>query len=260
MPGQLVLSNHDYLMEALIASYGLHFASAERVTLVMPDFFYERSDKKTKPHEPITAKLVADMIKTAKADRVLLIDLHKSQIQGFFDIPTDHLRACDTLCKHLRRRDLSNSVIVAADAGGAENAGRYAKRLFRPLVVIDKRRVKTDKVEARGGVLGDVSGKEAIIVDDQIASASTAEEAAKALQKDGARRIVLVATHGIFSGRAMERLDRAPIDEVIVTDTIPLPPPEQRSKKITEVSIARLIAEAIAHIHDGRPIGQSKLY
>lgn len=155
---------------------------------------------------------------------------------------------------------MSNTVIVAADAGGAENAERFAIRLDRPLVVIDKRRINTNQVKARGGVLGNVKGKTALIVEDQIASGGTAEEASKALKKAGARHIILVATHGIFSGRAKERLDESHIDEIIVTDTIPLPPAHLRSKKIKVVSVAHLIADAIARTHDGRPISTSKMF
>lgn len=246
---------HDNLMELLIMIDALRSASAARITAVMPYFPYIRSDKKDRPRISITARLIADILETAGADRVLTMDLHSPQSQGFFRKPVDQLVASSTLCDRLSREDLANCVLVAADAGEAKDLGRYANRLNLPMAIIDKRRDDDSEKPRAVNLIGDVRGKMALIVDDEIASGGTLVEAATFLREQGATRVTAVATHAVFSANAAERIDRAFLDQVIVTDTLPLAP-SQHSSKVEVISVAPLFAEAISCIHEGTSVSQ----
>lgn len=244
---------HTNLFELLQMIDALRSASAARITAVMPYFPYIRSDKKDRPRISITARLVADLVETAGAHRVLTMDLHSPQAQGFFRIPCDQLQGAGPLCERLSREDTSNWVLVAADAGEAKDIGRYANRLDLPIAIIDKRRDGDDEKPRAVNLIGDVAGKTAIIVDDEIASGGTLCEAAQFLKKQGAESVRAVATHPVFSGPIKERLDTSSIERVLVTNTIPIPE-SQRSSKVEELSVAELFAKAISRIHDGRSI------
>ncbi len=241
---------NDHLMELLIMVDALRRASARRITAVMPYYGYARQDRKVVPRTPITAKLVANLITVAGARRVLTIDLHAGQIQGFFDIPVDHLYAAPVLIQYLkeefRGKDL---VIVSPDAGGVERARAYAKRLEAGLAIIDKRRLRPNESEVMN-VVGDVKGKVAIILDDMIDTAGTMCKAAEALEERGAREVHGMATHPVLSGPALERIKKSPMKSVVVTDTIPLREEAQKIKKIKVLSVARLLGEAIRRIHN----------
>lgn len=240
---------NDNLMEALIAIDALKSASAARVTAVMPYFPYARSDKKDRPRISIAARLIADLLQTAGADRVLTMDLHSPQIQGFFRVPVDQLIAAPILCNYLRSWDLDNTVLVAGDAGEAKELGRFANRLHLPMAVVDKRRFADDDRAVATNLIGDVSGKHALIVDDEIATGGTIVEAARFLLDEGALSCSVVATHGVLAGPAMERINDSPFEQVVVTDTIPLG--DKKSSKIHVISVAALFAKAIRRIHDG---------
>ncbi len=242
------------LVELLIMLDALRGASARRVTAVLPYYPYARSDKKDEPRISITARLVADLLEAAGADRVLTIDLHAPQIQGFVRVPCDQLTAIPILCDHLRAaRDLRGAVVVAADVGEAKDAGRFAKRLDLPLAIVDKRRSGDDEKARPVHLVGDVAGRHCIIVDDEIATGGTVFEATEFLLRAGARSVEAAVVHPVLSGRAIERLLASPLERLIVTDTIPLPP-EKRDPKIEVLSVAPLLAEAIARIHDGRSV------
>lgn len=244
---------HENLMELLIMIDALRSSSAARITAVMPYFPYVRSDKKDRPRISITARLVADLLQTAGANRVLTMDLHSPQIQGFFHIPVDQLVGAGPLVSRLKEEDTSNWVLVAADAGEAKDIGRYANKLNRPFAIIDKRRDGDDEKPRAVNLIGEVAGKVAVIVDDEIASGGTLCEAATFLKTHGAERVLAVASHPVFSGSIRERLDAAPIDRVLVTDTVPIMP-ENLSSKVEILSVAELFAKAISRIHDGRSI------
>jgi ribose-phosphate pyrophosphokinase len=249
---------NEHLVELLIFIDALKAASAARVTAVLPYYPYVRSDKKDRPRISITARLVADLIQAAGADRVLTIDLHAPQIQGFFRIPVDQLQASAILCRHLRDRlDLENTVAVASDAGEAKDIARYANRLGVPIAIIDKRRTGDDDEARAVHLIGDVRGKTALIVDDEIATGGTMIEAAKFLRREGAARVMAAATHGVLGGAATERLSQSEIEYLLVTDTIPVPP-EKRFDGLEVLTVAPLLAEAIRRIHDGRSV--SKLF
>ncbi len=241
---------NDHLMELLIMVDALRRASARRITAVMPYYGYARQDRKVVPRTPITAKLVANLITVAGARRVLTIDLHAGQIQGFFDIPVDHLYAAPVLIQYLkeefRGKDL---VIVSPDAGGVERARAYAKRLDAGLAIIDKRRLRPNESEVMN-VVGDVKGKVAIILDDMIDTAGTMCKAAEALDERGAKEVHGMATHPVLSGPALERIKKSPMKSVVVTDTIPLREEAQKLKKIKVLSVAELLGEAIRRIHN----------
>lgn len=245
---------HDNLFELLMMIDALRSASAARITAVLPYYPYVRSDKKDRPRIGITAKLVADLLVTAGADRILTMDLHSPQIQGFFSVPSDQLGGAAPLCDRLLREDISNWVLVAADAGEAKDIGRYANRLDRPFAIIDKRRYDDTERPVAENLIGDVEGKVAVIVDDEIASGGTLCEAAAFLKtKGGASEVWAVATHAVFSGTAKQRIDAAEIDKLIVTNTLPIP--DDRRPDVTEViSVAELFAKAISRIHDGRSV------
>lgn len=241
---------NDNLMELLIIIDALKRASARTIAAVIPYYGYARQDRKVAPRAPISAKLVADLITVAGAHRVLTVDLHAGQIQGFFNIPVDNLYASPTLLEHLKMLNEENLVIVSPDAGGVERARAYAKRLNATLAIIDKRRDKPNQSEVMH-IIGNVEDRVAILVDDMIDTAGTLCNSAEALKKNGAKKIYACATHAVFSGPAIERIINSPIDTVIVTDTIPLTESAKKSGKITVVSISGLIGEAIRRITSG---------
>jgi ribose-phosphate pyrophosphokinase len=241
---------NENLMELLVMIDALKRASAEYITAVIPYYGYARQDRKVAPRTPITAKLVADLLETAGATRVLSIDMHAGQIQGFFNIPFDHLYAMPVLLDHMRQGFDSNAVIISPDAGGVERARAYGKRLNASIGMIDKRRPQANEAKVMN-VIGDVKGRDVIILDDMIDTAGTLTAAAMALKERGAQKIYAYASHAVFSGPAVERIAESPIDKVVITNTIPLSPQAQACKKITQVTIAPLIAEAIRRIHHG---------
>ena len=238
---------NDHLMELLIIIDALRRASARRITAVIPYYGYARQDRKDQPRVPITAKLVANLITTAGTDRVLTMDLHAGQIQGFFDIPLDHLYAITVFEAHIRRKRLKQIVVVSPDVGGIKMARAYAKRLRAGLAVVDKRR---DSPEATAvmHILGEVKGRTCLLVDDLIATGSSLVEAAVALKRQGATAVYACVTHPILSGPAREHIARSPLEELIVTNTVPIPK-ERRHPKITVLSVAPLLGEAIQRIH-----------
>ena len=239
---------NDHLMELLILIDALKRASAARINAVVPYYGYARQDKKIFPRASISAKLVADLITTAGASRLLTVELHASQIQGFFNIPVDHLYASPLLSEYLKERFQRDLVIVSPDAGGVERARAFAKRLDVALAIIDKRR-ETPNVARVMHIIGDVVGKEAILLDDMVDTAGTLCNAAIALKEEGTGNVYAYCTHGVLSGRAIERLMESPLKEVIVTDTIPLRGEAVSCKKLKVLSVAPLLAEAIKRIH-----------
>ncbi|MEK6538370.1 MAG: ribose-phosphate pyrophosphokinase [Nitrospirota bacterium] len=238
-----------HLMELLIMTDALKRASAHRITAVLPYYGYARQDRKAEPRVPITAKLVADLITVAGADRVLTLDLHVGQIQGFFNIPVDNIFATPVILEYLKKLDLKDLVVVSPDAGGVERARAFAKKLDASLAIIDKRREKVNVSEVMH-IIGDVKDRDALLVDDMIDTAGTITQGAKAIKNAGARRVLASCTHPVLSGSAIERLNGSVIDEVIVTNTIPLNGKDQSCKKITNLSVAPLIGEAIRNTHN----------
>ena len=239
----------QHLVELLIMIDAFRRSSAARITAVLPYYGYARQDRKDKPRVPISAKLVANVLSAAGTNRVLTMDLHKAQIQGFFDIPVDHLFAAPVIIDHLARLDHPNLTMVSPDAGGAERARAYAKRLDAGLAIIDKRRTDDGTAEVMN-VIGDVEGRICIIQDDIIDTAGTITKAATALKKDGADRVYACAVHGVLSGQALDKIEKSPIDKMIVTNTIPLSPAGAACRKIVVLSVARLLAQAIKSIHE----------
>jgi len=239
----------EHIMEMLIMIDAFRRSSAARITAVIPYYGYARQDRKDKPRVPISAKLVANILSASGVDRVLTMDLHKAQIQGFFDIPVDHLFAAPVIIDYLARQDVPRLTIVAPDAGGAERARAYAKRLGGELAVIDKRRTDDGTAEVMN-VVGDVEGRTCIIQDDIIDTAGTIVKAANALKANGAGRIFACAVHGVLSGPAFERIEKAPLEQLIVTNTIPLNGERGKHGKIVSLSVARLLGQAIRSIHD----------
>ena len=239
----------SHLMELLVMLDAFRRSSAERVTAVVPYYGYGRSDKKDRPRVPIAAKMVANLLTTAGADRIVTIDLHAAQIQGFFDIPVDHLFAAPVIIDYLGRTDSPKLTIVSPDAGGAERARAYAKRLDAELAVIDKRRTEDGTAEVMN-VIGDVAGRVCIIQDDIIDTAGTIQKAAIALKAAGAERVLACAVHGVLSGPAIDRIENSPLDQLIVTNTIPLRGEAQQCRKIVVLSVARLLGQAIRSIHE----------
>ena len=239
----------QHIMELLIMIDAFRRSSAARITAVLPYYGYARQDRKDKPRVPISAKLVANILSAAGANRVLTMDLHKAQIQGFFDIPVDHLFAAPVLIDYLSRMEYPNLAMVAPDAGGAERARAYAKRLNAELAVIDKRRTEDGTAEVMN-VVGEVAGRTCIIQDDIIDTAGTITKAAAALKANGAEKIFACAVHGVLSGPAIDRIEKSPIDKMIVTNTIPLTGDKARCEKIKVLSVARLLGQAIKSIHD----------
>ncbi len=239
----------EHLVELLIMIDAFRRSSAARITAVLPYYGYGRQDRKDKPRVPISAKLVANVLSAAGTNRVLTMDLHKAQIQGFFDIPVDHLFAAPVIIDYLARQEYPNLTIVSPDAGGAERARAYAKRLNAELAVIDKRRGDEGGAEVMN-VIGDVGGRTCIIQDDIIDTAGTIVKAATALIENGAQRVFACAVHGVLSGTAVERIDRSPIEKLVVTNTIPFQGDRARSNKVVVLSVARLLGQAIRSIHE----------
>jgi ribose-phosphate pyrophosphokinase len=237
------------LMELMIMTDAFRRSSAARITAVIPYYGYARQDRKDKPRVPISAKLVANLLGAAGVNRVLTMDLHKAQIQAFFDIPVDHLFAAPVIIEHLAREKYPNLTIVAPDAGGAERARAYAKRLDAELAVIDKRRSDDGTTEVMN-VVGDVAGRTCIIQDDIIDTAGTIVKAAKAIKDSGAESVLGCAVHGVLSGPALDRIEKSALEKLIVTNTIPMTEERSRCGKIQVLSVARLLGQAIRSIHE----------
>jgi len=240
---------NTHLMELLIMVDALRRSSARRITAVIPYYGYSRQDRKVSPRVPITAKLVADLISVSGTDRVLCMDLHAGQIQGFFSIPVDNLYATPVLLDAIRHRYDGPLTIVSPDAGGVERARAYAKRLDATLAIVDKRREAANVAEVMN-IIGDVKDRTCIVVDDIVDTAGTLTEAAKALKRDGAARVSAAITHPVLSGPAMKRIEESPISELVVTDTIPLGTEAENSEKLYVVSVAHLLGEAIRRINN----------
>ncbi len=238
---------NDNLMELLILMDALKRASAKRVTAVLPYYGYARQDRKVIPRAPITAKLVADLLTAAGVSRVLTMDLHAGQIQGFFNIPVDHLYAAPVMLEHIKANYRNDIVVVSPDAGGTERARAFAKRLNVSLAIIDKRRIAANVAEVMN-IIGEVEGKTAVLLDDMVDTAGTLVQAADALKSQGAKRVYALATHAVLSGPAITRLEASNIEELVVTNTIPLGA-KAACRKIRVLSVASLLGEAIKRIH-----------
>lgn len=240
---------NENLMEMLVMLDAFKRSSASRITAVIPYYGYARQDRKDKPRVPISAKLVADLLSAAGTDRVLTMDLHASQIQGFFDVPVDHLFAAPVIMDHVARLKLKDLTVVSPDAGGVERARAYAKRLDAALAIVDKRRETANVAEVHN-VVGDVEGRTALIVDDIVDTAGTLAKVAEAIKNAGAREVLASSSHAVLSGPALERIEQSPLSRLIVTDTIPLSPEKRRCEKIVVLSIAELMGKAIRNIHE----------
>ena len=240
---------NKHLMELLLLLDALKRSSAYRITAVIPYYGYGRQDRKDQPRVPISAKLVADLIATAGADRVLTMDLHAGQIQGFFNVPVDHLYAAPVLLEYVEKRGGQDLVVVSPDAGGVERARAFAKRIPANLAIIDKRREGPNESQVMH-IIGDVSGRDALLLDDMIDTAGTITQGAQACAAHGARRVWTACTHAVLSGPALERLTASKLDEVIVTNTIPLNGKERICPKLRVLSVAPLLGEAIKRIHE----------
>ena len=245
---------NSHLMELLIMIDAMKRASAKRITAVMPYYAYGRSDKKDQPRVPITARLVADLLTVAGANRVLTVDLHKAQIQGFFNIPVDELTAFYLLSDYFKEKKLKNLVLVATDFGISKQARDIAEKLHTPLAIMEKRRLGNEDKTETLNVIGDVKGKVALAVDEEIDTAGSLVGVVNALLERGAKEVYTCATHAVFSGTAIERIAGCQVKEVVVTDTVPVPP-EKRLDKITVLPIAPLLGEAIRRIHTGQSVG-----
>ena len=242
---------NDHLMELLIMIDAARRASAASITAVVPYFGYARQDRKVAPRVPITARLVADLITSAGADRFVSMDLHAGQIQGFFDMPSDHLYASPVMLEHMRKRfpEPSDVVVVSPDAGGVERARAFAKRLGCSLAIIDKRRAKANVAEIMN-LIGDVRGKTAMMLDDMVDTAGTLAQGARAVMDNGAKKVIAFAVHPVLSGPAIQRLNDSVIEELVVTNTVALQANARECKKITQLSVGRIFGEAIRRIHD----------
>ena len=245
---------NDNLMELLIMIDAMKRASASRITAVMPYYGYSRTDKKDQPRVPITARLIADLLTVAGANRVLTVDLHAGQIQGFFNIPVDELTAMSIIAGYFREKELQDLVVVATDVGISKRARDFAHLLKAPLAIIEKRRAGNDDRAETLNVIGEVKGMRALTFDDEIDTAGSLVEAVKALKERGAIEVYSCCTHPIFSGPAIERIAASPVKEVVVTDTVPVPP-NKRLGKIIVLSIAEALGEAIRRIHTGLSVG-----
>ncbi len=241
---------NDHIIELLLMVDALKRASAGRITAVIPYYGYARQDRKVQPRVPISAKMVADLINAVGTNRVLTVDLHAGQIQGFFNIPVDNLYAASVLLDYMKKKfDHRNLVIVSPDAGGVERARAFAKRLDCTIAIVDKRREKANECEIMN-VIGDVKGMDALLLDDMVDTAGTLAQAASALKSQGARMVAAACTHAVLSGPAVDRINASPIEELIVTNTIPLNSKTEQCKKLTVLSIAGLLGEAIKRIHE----------
>jgi ribose-phosphate pyrophosphokinase len=248
---------NENLVELLIMLDALRRASAHRITAVMPYYGYARQDRKDRPRVPISSKLVADLLTSAGADRVLALEMHAGQIQGFFDIPVDHLYATPVTVDYFRRLKLKNLVVVSPDPGGVERARAFAKKVRAPLAIIDKRREDAHVVEVFN-VIGEVSGKTCLIVDDMIDTAGTLVKSAEALMEKGAEKVYACCAHGIFAEDAVTKICNAPLEQVVATNSIPLLPEAEKCGKIKVLSVGKLLAEAIRSIHEETSV--SKLF
>jgi ribose-phosphate pyrophosphokinase len=244
---------NDHVMELLILLDAFRRSSASRITAVLPYFGYARQDKKDKPRVPIAAKLMADLLTASGADRILTMDLHAAQIQGFFNIPVDHLFAAPVLLEAIRKLELEDLVIVSPDVGGLTRARAIAKRLDAALAVIDKRRTGKNETEILN-VVGDVSGKDVLILDDIVDTAGTLVQAEEALRRQGARRTYAAAVHGVLSGPALDRIEASKLEQLLVTNTIAVDAAMARCPRIRALSVAPLLGEAIQRIHDGASV------
>lgn len=244
---------NDSLMELLIMIDALKRSSANRITAVIPYFGYARQDRKDQPRVPISAKLVADLISTAGTDRVLTMDLHAGQIQGFFNVPVDHLYALPVLLDYITKKKVSDLVIVSPDAGGVERARAFAKRLQANLAIIDKRREGPNQTQIMN-IIGDVQGKSALLLDDMIDTAGTIVQGAQACADKGAREVWTACTHAVLSGPALERIQQSCLSQVVVTNTIPLRGKDQLCTKLYQLSVAPLLGEAIRRIHEDESV------
>ena len=237
------------LMELLIMIDALKRASAGRITAVIPYYGYARQDRKAAPRVPISARLVADLLSAVGIHRVLTIDLHAGQIQGFFNIPVDHLYAAPVLAQYVKKNYSNDVVVVSPDAGGVERARAFAKRIDASLAIIDKRRERANVSEVMN-VIGDVKGKDAILFDDMIDTAGTITHASLALKENGAKRVVATCAHAVLSGPALDRINESALEEVIVTNTIPMDKNTEKCKKLTVLSVAELLGDAMQRIHE----------
>ena len=240
---------NNNIMELLLMADALKRASAARITAVMPYYGYGRQDRKAAPRVPISARLVADLLEVAGIDRLLTIDLHAGQIQGFFDIPVDHLYAAPVIVDYMKKEYNNDLVVVSPDAGGVERARAFAKRLNASLAIIDKRREKANVSQVMH-VIGDVNGKDAILLDDMIDTAGTITKAAVAIKENGAKKVVAACAHAVLSGPALDRINDSALEEVIVTNTIPMDSNIEKCKKLTVLSVASLLGDAIRRIHE----------
>jgi len=243
------------VMELLIMIDAFRRASAGRITAVIPYYAYGRSDKKDQPRVPITARLLANLIETAGVDRILTLDLHAGQIQGFFNIPVDELTALYDISRYFHERDLSNTTVLATDVGDAKRARNVARLLGTPLAIVDKERIGNEERVAAQALIGEVAGRDVLVIDDEIDTGGTILMAASAALERGARGVTAACVHPILSGNAVERICNSEIEELVVTDTIPLAP-EKMHEKITTLPLAPLLGEAITRIHSGRSVGE----
>lgn len=245
---------NDNYMELFILLDALRRASASRINVVAPYYGYQRKEKKTQARDPISAKLMANFLQVAGAERMIVLDLHAEAIQGFFDIPVDALTASKILSAHLRtRRGRQSLVVVSPDAGGSARARAVARRLEAPLAIIDKRRPRDDDIEVLH-VIGDVEGSRCVVVDDMISTGGTLVGAANALREKGAVSVDVMATHAVLSPGALDRLQQSPVDDIVVTDSVPVSEDTLQNDKVSQVSVAPLIAEAIVRVHEGRSV------
>lgn len=244
-----------HLMELLLMTDAFKRASAWRVTAVMPYYCYARQDRKDKPRVPISAKLVADLLETAGVNRVLTLDLHAPQIQGYFNVPVDHLYASPVFVDYFRAKNLGDVTVVSPDAGGVERARFFAKKLDAPLAIVDKRRVDKNVAEVMH-LIGDVAGRPALVIDDMIDTAGTLVKTAEALLQEGATKVFAACTHPVLSGPAVERVSKSAMEEVVVTDSIPLSEEAKKVSKIKVLSMAELLARGIRSIHEETSISE----
>ena len=247
---------HENLFETLMLIDALRNATAARVVAVLPYFPYVRSDKKDQPRICMTAKLVADLLKNAGASHVLTMDLHSPQIQAFFNIPADQINATKIICEYFRRRELNNYVVVSGDVGSAKMVGTYAKTLNLPFAIIDKRRIGNEEKVEPVNIIGDVEGKDCLIIDDEVASGGTLCSAANFLKENGAKSVRAAIVHPVLSGKAYERIEDSCLEELVVTDSIPIEKNIGKRKKIKVLSVAELFANAISVIHNGGSISK----
>ena len=246
---------NDHIMQMLIMIDAAHRASAGRITAVVPYYSYARTDKKDQPRVPITGRLIADLLETAGANRFLTVDLHAGQVQGFFKVPVDELTAMPMLSKYFVEKELDAPVVVSPDIGSSKRARDFAQFMDAPLAIVEKRRTGNDDSVETHNVIGEVKGRNAILIDDEIATGGTMMAAAQGLRQNGAREVYVAAAHGVFPGAAARSLAAMPeISEIVITDTLPLPQDKQH-QKIKVLSIAPLIGEAIDRIHKGRSVG-----